>query len=310
MTSSSDAKRLGLEIVATLVNIKKVAVERLLIPAGVPTDLAQRFLRDRNSVTGEKLRKREAMSMVLEELDRRGENTAAIVAKLVGIAAEWTDFHLAMDEYVARGCVEKAKDMVGHLSEVEEAARADQERQRNDADIQRRQAAKDLIRLKSPLLLAQFQAAYSEENPQKRGYYFQELLSHLFTVHGFPVSRSFTRNEGGEQIDGAFEMDGWHYIVECRWRAKLADIRDLDGLAGQVDRSGRQTMGLFLSVNGWSENVIPLLRQSTNKSIFLMDGVDFQAVLSEQIDLRRLLKGKLSGLALRAEPYVRASEVA
>jgi hypothetical protein len=29
----------------------------------------------------------------------------------------------------------------------------------------------------------------------------------------------------GEQIDGAYEMNGWHYIVECRWREQLANIR-------------------------------------------------------------------------------------
>ena len=61
---------------------------------------------------------------------------------------------------------------------------------------------------------------------------------------------SFARNSGGEQIDGAFKLDDWHYIVECRWRERLADIRQLDGLYGQVQRSGRQTMGLYLSVNG------------------------------------------------------------
>ena len=64
------------------------------------------------------------------------------------------------------------------------------------------------------------------------------------------VIRAFTRNAGGEQIDAASEMDSWHYIVECRWRAELADIRELDGLAGQVARTGRQTMGLFPPING------------------------------------------------------------
>jgi hypothetical protein len=31
-----------------------------------------------------------------------------------------------------------------------------------------------------------------------------------------------------------------------------ADIRQLDGLTGQIGRSGHQTMGLFLAINGWS----------------------------------------------------------
>jgi hypothetical protein len=76
---------------------------------------------------------------------------------------------------------------------------------------------------------------------QRRGYLLQDLLNRTFDLHAIPVVASFTRNEGGEQIDGAFKLEGWHYIVECRWRKKLSDIRELDGLSGQIARSGRQT---------------------------------------------------------------------
>lgn len=74
-------------------------------------------------------------------------------------------------------------------------------------------------------------------------------------------------------IDGAFKLEGWHYVVECRWREKLADIRELDGLKGQVDRSGKQTIGLFLSINGCSENVPILLKQNPDKSIIVFNGL-------------------------------------
>jgi hypothetical protein len=97
--------------------------------------------------------------------------------------------------------------------------------------------------------------------------------------------RSFVRNQRGEQIDGAFKLEGWRYLVECRWREKLADIRELDGLKGQVDRSGKQTMGLFLGINGWPDNVPKLLKQNPEKSIVLMDGNDLRTVVSERLDL-------------------------
>ena len=35
-------------------------------------------------------------------------------------------------------------------------------------------------------------------------------------------------------------------------------------------------MGVFLSVNGWSENVPQLLKQNSEKSILLMDGYDLR----------------------------------
>jgi hypothetical protein len=115
--------------------------------------------------------------------------------------------------------------------------------------------------------------------------------------------QSFTRNKGAEQIDGAFKLDGWYYIVECRWRQKLADIRELDGLEGAVRRSGKQTMGLFLSINGWSANVPLLLKQNPDKTIILMEGYDLRTVLSGQIDLQDFLLAKLAYLNLKSEPF-------
>jgi hypothetical protein len=73
--------------------------------------------------------------------------------------------------------------------------------------------------------IMQFDDALQSESPQRRGYLLEDLLARTFGLHGLEVARSFRRNEGGEQIDGAFRFDGWHYIVECRWRAEPADMR-------------------------------------------------------------------------------------
>lgn len=121
--------------------------------------------------------------------------------------------------------------------------------------------------------------------------------------------KPFTRNEGGEQIDGAFVLDGWHYLVEARWREKAADIRQLDGLKGQIERSGHQTMGIYVSVNGWSGHVPDLLKQNPKKVIILMDGDDFHAVLSGRIDLQPLLRQKVQKLNFYGEPFIGAAEL-
>jgi hypothetical protein len=64
-------------------------------------------------------------------------------------------------------------------------------------------------------------------------------------------------------------MDGWDYIVECRWRTKLAEVGDLDGLYGQIARPGNPTTGFFLAINGWSAHVLPAIKQNPSKSIIL-----------------------------------------
>lgn len=238
--------------------------------------------------------------MVLDELARTGGD-ANVVAGLIGIAACWDDFHLAADEYKARAVVEKAKELNGRATAT---AQDDQLRRERDALETRIAAERSAARRKeSALLLAQFDHAATSDDPHSRGFLLQDLLNRAFDLYGFPVTRSYQRNEGGEQIDGAFEMEGWHYLVECRWRKLPADVRDLDGLRGQLDRSGRQTMGLFLSINGWSANVIPLLKQSRDKSIVLMDGYDLRAALSGNVDLWQLMQAKVRALNLSGEPF-------
>jgi hypothetical protein len=292
-----EARRLAIEAIAKLVYVKKTAAERLLRPAGVPEDLIRRFLTECDSTTGKKRSKREAGALLLEELGRRGIEHD-VVRQLIRISAEWDAFHLAQNEFEARAVVQKAREILGVLAEADARERAEAEcRQQERAERQQREKAATL-RQQSALLLAQFDHAASEGEAQQRGYFLEDLLNRTFDLHGLSVRQSFRRNSGGEQIDGAFEMEGWHYIVECRWRERLADIHQLDGLMGKVARSGKQTMGLFLSMNGWSEHVVPLLKQNPDKSIVLMEGVDLRTVLSLHVDLRRLLKAKLSALNL------------
>ena len=145
-------------------------------------------------------------------------------------------------------------------------------------------------------------------NHQDRGYQLENIINRLFAEAGVEVVEGFRRNSGGEQIDGAFRLDGWHYLVECKWTTAMTSVKELDSLSGKLRRSGFQTMGLFISVNGWSHHVLPILKQEPDKKIMLMKGEDVRAVLESRIPLINLLRNKLSGLNLRSEPYVRFDE--
>lgn len=146
------------------------------------------------------------------------------------------------------------------------------------------------------------------ELPQRRGYILESMLKEVFAQFNIPLFDPFRRNSGAEQIDGAFKFDGWVYLVECKWRQKLSDMAELDSLNGKISRSGKQTMGLFLSINGWSENVPDLLKISPDKSIVLMNGNDLRKVLEKLVDLNELISRKVYKLNSTGEPYFSASE--
>lgn len=306
---NADAYRLALEAISTLVNVKGTAADMLLRRAEVPEELINRFLIERDPATGKKRTKREAGAILLDTLTASG-GVGQIVARIIAIAADWTAFHLAANEYEARAIVEKAKGVRGALEAVQARARAAESEAREAEARLRRSERRKLVATESALLLQMFDDQVSGQgSAQQRGYFLEDLLARAFALHDIPVCRSFRRNDQAEQIDAAFELDGCYYIVECRWRQGQADMRELDGLAGQVRRSGRQTMGMFLAINGWSTNVVPLLKQEPDKSIFLMEGSDLRAVLAQSVDFKLLLKAKIRALNLQSEPYVSASSV-
>ena len=96
----ADARRTALEVIAILVNVKRVAADHLLRPAGVPQPLIKRFVSGRDATTNEPLTKRQGGVLILDERARDGKD-GIFVRKLLDIAANWDAFHLAADEFKA-----------------------------------------------------------------------------------------------------------------------------------------------------------------------------------------------------------------
>ena len=299
-----DDRGLAIEAIATLAHLKSNMVSFVLNPAGVPEAIYRPLFRQRDHITGRLLSKKQMAPLLLNALEGRN-GYADIVGNIVSIAASWQKFELSYNEYQARAVKAKAQEILKRqrLLEAEEVARE---------SIVRRERHDELLVARKQelgLLLAMFdELAGREQDAQKRGYLLQELLNRLFVAFEIPVHQSFTRNKGGEQIDGAFRVEGWSYLAECRWRREPSDMGEVDGLSGKVSRSGTQTMGLFLSINGWSRNVPGLLKQNPHKVIILMQGFDLRTILSEEVDLRGYILAAVENLNIRAEPHLDVRE--
>ncbi len=179
-----------------------------------------------------------------------------------------------------------------------------------EESVENKSKNNDFDSLKSNLL-QEFDSFAGLLDKQKRGYLFENLLTRVFSLYKIQTHESFKRNHGGEQIDGAFKFESCYYLLECKWTQKLSDIRQLDSLYGKINRSGRQTLGLFLSVNGWSQNVCSLLKQNPDKSIILMDGYDLRCILDKRnrLSLMDLISKKLESLNIEGEPFYSVSRL-
>ena len=86
------------------------------------------------------------------------------------------------------------------------------------------------------------------------------------------------------------------------------DAADLDSLAGKLTRKLDNILGLYLSVNGYSDDGVR--QHSTGRRLMiLMDGSDLMAVLEARINLLQLLLRKGRHAAQTGNIYLRLHEI-
>ena len=188
----------------------------------------------------------------------------------------------------------------GEIADEHERLRAEQERQRA-ASEQRRSLARLLADLET-----RFLALHGERDRQKRGLALQDLLNELFCAVDLNPRKAFTLQD--EQIDGAFTFNTDDYLLEAKWEGSPAAREDVDVLAQKVQRKGKNTLGLFVAISGFSA---PAVRAHSNcgSGLVFMDATDLLAVLRGWISLSELLEAKRRHLSETGHPLLPAGKL-
>ena len=162
-----DEKRVAIEAIATLCYVKRHMVDLLLRPAGVPDDVYTSLLY-RKDETGRVMSKRDIAPLILDGCGGRA-GAQNVVRRIVEIAASWTNFHLAKDEYAARAIVHKAREVLDLVETIEarEAHAREIARQQELARMSREKA--ELLKKHSDLLLMMFDEMARSNYVQERG---------------------------------------------------------------------------------------------------------------------------------------------
>jgi len=172
------------------------------------------------------------------------------------------------------------------------------ERERRAAEKLRSNSA---VREKLEEIKGRYMALVISTDAQSRGFELEKVMYDLFELFDLDPKASF-RNTG-EQIDGAFSLAGTDFLFEARWRQKQSDAADLDSFAAKVRRKLENTLGVFLSINGFTADGIAA-HSSGGAVIVLMDGADLMAVFEERIDFVSLILRKKRHAAQTGEIYL------
>ncbi|WP_285728227.1 restriction endonuclease [Psychromicrobium xiongbiense] len=177
-------------------------------------------------------------------------------------------------------------------------ARAEQQRKMAE---RRREHSEALIDLRT-----RFGSLHGLES-QKRGYELEKFLPRLF--HLFEIDARGGFRIEGEQIDGAFTLEGTDYLIEAKWRAALTPLADISVFKAKVEGKLDNTLGLFLSMNGFQPTAVEKLNGQDRSKVILMDGRDLMAILDERLALPAMITRKRQHAAHTGEVYLSAWEV-
>lgn len=213
---------------------------------------------------------------------------------------EWSHFDAYYFEKLRklnRTTAEKNLEHLRQLQEIRDARIKEDRERRAEAERQRLATSHSL-----PELLARFLELHAGKGPpQQRGYELEGLLGALAEISSLEVTEPFRVR--GEQIDCAIKYDGEHYILEAKWQDIASSNEPVYQFVGKVEGKmyGR---GIFVSIQGFSENVVrSIVVGKAIKTIFV-DGADMVLVLEGHLSFRDLIDRKVKAAQTRGLIYV------
>lgn len=254
--------------------------------------------------------KRQIVSDLVDTLIRNHDKYLGDLTRLCGEVCRVDNYkHLeqldggAQKAERARVAVMQLRRLVSPHQQVQKEEEDIKERQKRAAEKLKANAA---VRQKLEDIKTRYMALVMSTNLQGRGFELEKIMYDLFELFDLDPKASF-RNTG-EQIDGAFYLEGTDYLFEAKWQQDLIIAADLDTFTGKVKRKLENTLGVFLAINGYSKDGIEA-HSKGSPVIILMDGSDIMAVLEERIDFVSLLLRKKRHAAQTGNVYLRFHEI-
>jgi restriction endonuclease Mrr len=247
------------------------------------------------------LNRAQIVDSLFEILSTRPDEGLAQFRALLQLLINWSHF----DTYyfdklnkLNRGDAQRAIEHLKQLQEIRDSKIKAERKKRGDLEKKAQEPSQTLNELN-----AQYIALLQDENnnSQKRGYDLEKMLTELARLCKLEATEPFRVN--GEQIDGAIKYEGEHYILEAKWQEKASSNEPVYQFASKIEGKmyGR---GIFISINGYSENVISSL--TTGKAIrtIFIDGADLMLVMEGFFSFSDLIDKKVKAAQTKGLIYI------
>lgn len=198
--------------------------------------------------------KRDIASNLVDEMLKHRTAYLSDITNICYEASNLQDFSHLQHLEDAKIKIQQAKDSVARLKKLVEPHKDKkleeekiEERKKTSAETNKRTQASQQ---KLEEIKNNYSALFTSDDHQARGFKLEKILRDLFELYDLDPKASFKIT--GEQIDGAFSLNHTEYLFEAKWQKKPSDNSDLLIFAGKVGTKLENTLGLFLSIDGFS----------------------------------------------------------
>lgn len=234
--------------------------------------------------------KRDFLDRLFDKLQRSDKGKTAIfqMAKHLSDQTTFPDLRNWEDSDQKIAAARKAvAELKKYIDEKEQEHKSEKEREdaRKKAREEKariRRAATDKTKLQSRL-----DDLHQKVGTQEGGYEFEGWFYDLLDFCEITNRRPY--KTGGRQIDGTLTVDGTTYLVELKFMTSQADATDVDSLRAKVEDKADNTMGILISISGYSSVAVEqasgkrtttLLLDAPHLYMFLSGIMDFQDIVS------------------------------
>ena len=233
--------------------------------------------------------KRDSVSFLIDNLEKNGKYDEILL--LCISISKINDFsHLRIEENgieLERKAINAVKHLKSFTSIYEENKKSEELKQK--AKEKREQEISSFKQTEQLLeeIKQEFFALHSSTDSQGRGYKLENIMYRLFQLYELDAKSSF--KVLGEQIDGAFTLDGTEYLFEGKWQQAPVNKADLAAFQDKIKSKLDNTLGLFLSIGGFSNDGVEAFSRQHNNVVICMDGLDMMAIFDKRCTLPELI---------------------
>ncbi|MBX3114037.1 MAG: restriction endonuclease [Fimbriimonadaceae bacterium] len=133
-------------------------------------------------------------------------------------------------------------------------------------------------------LRGQFDLLYRwKGTSQERGIEFQKFLGNMFRAYGLEYHPPFRTT--GQEIDGMFIFGDRRYLIEAKWEKTEANFEALSHFHSKCSTKFTGTVGLFVSMEGFSDEALAALDKLGESRFILLSGIALMKIIDRTVSL-------------------------